>query len=103
MCSEVEPFSLPLLASDEEAELAALHFLSDDALWTIAREQLPTQKQKQLEKLMTHHSQTALSSDDLAILTELVERGERLMLRKSEAMAILSQRCYKVEIKKQHK
>ena len=94
---ETLPFTLPALAPEEEAELAALHHLSDDALWTIAHEQLPAQKQKQLEKLMMRHSRGALSTDELAVLAQFVERGERLMLRKSEAMAILSQRGHRVK------
>jgi len=32
---------LPELPPDEQAELDALAHLSDDALWTIAREQMP--------------------------------------------------------------
>jgi hypothetical protein len=32
---------LPALPPEEQAELDALHHLSDDALWTIAREQMP--------------------------------------------------------------
>lgn len=42
--------SLPILPAEEEAELAALRHLSDDALWTIAREQLPSDIHTQMKR-----------------------------------------------------
>lgn len=93
---ETLPTALPVLAPDEEAELEALHHLSDDALWTIAREQLPEPTQAHFEQLMAQNSKGKISADERNDLAQLVERGERLMLRKSEAIAILSQRGYKV-------
>lgn len=94
---ETLPTALPGLTPDEEAELEALHHLSDDALWTIAREQLPEPVQAHFEQLMMQNSKGKISADGRNDLARLVERGERLMLRKSEAIAILSQRGYKVD------
>ena len=41
--------SLPL---DEQAELHALTYLSDEALWTIAREKMPLVNQNRMQVLM---------------------------------------------------
>ena len=45
--------SIPLdLADDERAELNALTHLSNDTLWTIAREQMPSVQQDVMQELM---------------------------------------------------
>lgn len=87
---------LPQLPPDEEAELAALKQLSDDALWTIAREQMPVDSQVQMQTLMDKNSLGTITPSEYAELEILVERGQRLMVRKSEAAALLTQRGYKV-------
>jgi hypothetical protein len=87
---------LPTLPPDEAAELDALRHLSDDALWTIAREQMPKDIQRHMQELMDKNSSGAISADELTELERLVERGQRLTLRKSEAAALLTGRGYKV-------
>ena len=49
----------PLLdiPSDERAELHALTYLSDDTLWTIAREQMPAALQDEMSQLMDKNSE----------------------------------------------
>jgi CHAD domain-containing protein len=78
---------LPALPPDEEAELEALHHLSDDALWTIAHERM--------QDLMDKNSLGTISPEEYAELEQLVDRGQRLTLRKSEAAAILTRRGYR--------
>jgi hypothetical protein len=87
---------LPVLAPDEEAELEALHQLSDDALWTIAREQMPDDLQAEMTGLMDRNARGTITPDEHARLQALVERGQRLMVRKSEASAILTRRGHNV-------
>ena len=87
---------LPALPPDEEAELDALKNLSDDALWTIAREQMPDDLQIRMQDLMDKNSVVTITSEEYIELEGLVERGQQLMVRKSEAAAILTQRGYKV-------
>jgi hypothetical protein len=82
---------LPTLPPEEQAELDALHRLSDDALWTIAREQMPSDVQARAHELM---DRKILSDGEQAELDGLVERADRLMLRKAEAAAILRERGY---------
>jgi hypothetical protein len=93
-----EAFSepLPKLSPDEEAELAALSQLSDDALWTIAREQMLADLQTRMQELMDRNNFGTISGVERAELEALVERGNRLMLRKAEASALLTRRGHKV-------
>lgn len=86
------PSLLPALPPEQQAELDALHHLSDDALWTIAREQMPPDVQSRAHDLMDKNSLGTISDDEQAELDLLVERADRLMLRKAEAAAILRER-----------
>jgi hypothetical protein len=86
----------PLLAEDEEAELQALRYLSDDALWTIAREQMASEAQARMRTLMDKNSSSAITPEEHHELARLVVRGQQLMLRKSEAAAVLTRRGYTV-------
>jgi len=90
---------VPVLPVNEEAELAALQYLSDDALWTIAYEQMPDTQQKRMQTLMDKNSAGKIDDLEYAELSTLVERGQQLMLRKSEAMALLTERGHTVSLK----
>lgn len=94
MLERLQTLSVPALSADEEAELDALKHLSADALWTIAREQMLDSLQARMQFLMDKNSEGSISPDEYAELELLVERGQRLMLRKSEAAALLKQRGY---------
>ena len=93
-----DAFDEPLaeLPADEVAELRALAYLSDDTLWTIAREQMPGTKQERMSILMDKNSFGTISDEEYQELGALVEGGQRLMLRKSEAMKLLLDRGNKV-------
>ena len=91
--------AVPLLDDEEEAELQALRYLSDDALWTIAREQMPKDIQARMQGLMDKNTSGEITPVELTELTGLVERGQSLMLRKSEAAALLTKRGYIVNKK----
>ncbi len=88
--SFIEP--IPALPPDEQAELDALRHLSDDTLWTIAAEQMPDSVQAHMQALMDKNSLGQLSENEYQELEHLVERGNRLMLRKAEASVILIER-----------
>lgn len=90
--------SMPLLPVDEETELAALRYLSDDALWTIARDTMPEPQQTRLQVLMDKNSSGEIDETEFTELTSLVERGQQRTLRKSEAMALLAERGYTVSL-----
>jgi len=80
------------LSTGEQAELRALHHLSDDALRAIAAEQMASANQALMVQLMQRNSKGELSKDEQETLAALVERGDQLMLRKAEAAAILVHR-----------
>jgi hypothetical protein len=86
------------LPSDERAELQAMSYLSTDALWTIAREQMPPDVQHSMSQLMEKNSQGTITEEELRSLSELVDRGQRLTLRKSQAMKLLLERGYSVSL-----
>ena len=85
---------LPVLPSEVQAELDALHQLSDDALWTIARAQMPEEVQARAHALLEKNSRGVITDEEHAELEKLVERGDQLMLRKAAAAAILRVRGY---------
>jgi hypothetical protein len=88
---------MPTLPIEEERELIALHHLSDAALWTIAKEVMPSEQAQTMQNLMVQNSAGTISDDDYQRLEALVLRGQQLMLRKSQAMAILSERGHDVK------
>jgi hypothetical protein len=83
---------LPALSPDVQAELDALQHLSDDTLWTIARDRMPESAQTRAQYLMGRNSSGQISDAEYDELEQLAERADRLMLRKAEAAAILKQR-----------
>jgi len=82
----------PSLPPDIQAELDALRHLSDDALMTIAHEQMPNDAQQRANDLLDRNSRDLITNDEHLELEKLVERADRLMLRKAEAVNILRQR-----------
>ncbi|MGH2542117.1 MAG: hypothetical protein ACRDIB_04950 [Ardenticatenaceae bacterium] len=93
-----EAFSepLPRLPTNEQDELEALAHLSDAALWTIAREQMPEAQQLRLQALMDANSSGAITEPQHQELHRLVEQGQQLMLRKAQAAALLTERGHHV-------
>jgi hypothetical protein len=92
-------FEEPLadLPIEERDELRALAYLTDDALWTIARERLPRAVQERMSILMTRNTRGTITDSEHDELTALVERGNKLTLRKAQAMKYLITRGYSVE------
>ena len=83
---------LSTLPSDEREELEALRHLSSDTLMTIAREQMPQDIQARAQELMDKNSRGKITDEEHRELEKLAERGDRLMLRKAEAVSILQER-----------
>jgi hypothetical protein len=85
---------LPDLEPEEQRELEALIRLSDDALWTIAREQMPADRQVRMQTLMDANSEGTLDDAQRSELETLVAQGQRLSVRKAQAAALLAERGY---------
>lgn len=88
--------SLFELPADERAELNALVYLSDDALYNMMREQMRPAKQTRMQVLMDRNTRGAITDDEYTELSQLVEDGQRLTLRKATAMGILMDRGHQV-------
>ena len=83
---------------DEQAELKAMTYLSDDALFNMMREQMQQTKQDRMSALMDKNNQGTINDEEHAELGTLVEDGQRLTLRKATAMNILMDRGYKLTL-----
>lgn len=105
LLEHLKTLSTPLasLPAEQQAELDALSQLSDDTLWTIAREQMPDAAQARYETLTAQVSGSTLTPEETRELDALVERADRLMLRKAEAAAILRSRGYAVNQSAHHR
>src|SRR5262249_39898984 len=84
------------LPRDEQQELAAFNLLSDDTLQNILREQIAHSVQAQMQGLMDKNNFGTISPEEHAELGSLVERGNRLMLRKAWAADVLMKRGYTI-------
>ena len=85
----VQRLSHLLLPLDIQNELEALAYLSEDTLWTIAREQMPKEIQARADELMSRNNLGLISAEEYAELELLSERADRLILRKAEAAHLL--------------
>src|SRR5690606_16122039 len=61
-------FDLP---DDEKEELKAMAYLSDDTLWTIAREQMQPALEKRISELLTKNQRGTISTAEYQELEEL--------------------------------
>jgi len=89
---------LPALSADEQAELEALTHLSDEALWTIAREQMQSETQQQMQLLMERNNLGIISTHERDELNRLVDLGQRLILRKAKAVVLLTKRGHSIDL-----
>jgi hypothetical protein len=90
------------LPADEQAELATLQHLSDDALWKVAADQMPAISQARLSSLLALNKRKILTDTENRELDALLALGDRIMLRKAEAAALLTKRGHTVTLKDMH-
>ena len=86
---------LPL---DEQKELTAFQLLSDETLFGITGEQMPSAVNARMVVLGERNSLGTITPAEFDEYTKLVERGNRLMLRKSWAANILMDYASKKEL-----
>jgi hypothetical protein len=92
-----ETFSvLSALPSDEQAELTAFRLLSDDTLRGVTREQMTRQEKERAVYLGDRNSRGTITPEERREYEQLVERGNRLMLRKAWAAGVLMERGHQV-------
>jgi hypothetical protein len=81
-----------------QAELDALTHLSNEALWTIAHEQMDLDQQEQMQLLRKRSRLNTITEPERTALIQLEDQGQRLTLRKSKAMALLIERGHTVPL-----
>ncbi len=88
--------SFDALPIDEQTELAAFRQLADDTLLGMVGEQMPHALNERMITLGERTSHGLITLDEAAEYAVLVERGNRLLLRKAWAANILMDRGHKL-------
>ena len=84
--------ALSVLPSDIQDEITALHYLSDDALWTIAQEQISAHVQQRAQVLVEQNTFGTIIEEESAELQKVVDRAIRLTFLKAQAATLLRER-----------
>jgi hypothetical protein len=88
--------SLAKVPPEYWSELEALEAMSDEGLWEIARSEMPSAQQRQLDHLLRKNQAEGLSEAEQQSLDQLHAEANRLMLRKSYVHVILKWRGHQV-------
>lgn len=88
--------SLEKVPTKYRAELEVMESWTDQQLWRSARETMPDEAQGELSDLLDKNKHGALDMAEQARLDQLHAEADRLMLRKSYALALLKWRGNKV-------
>lgn len=79
-----------------QADLAQMDRLSDDDLWQIVRSQLTAAQVARYDELLALNQAEQLTAGDRLELQDLRSAGERLILRKAHAAALMRWRGHTV-------
>jgi hypothetical protein len=92
--------AIPPLADDLPSplheELKTLEHLDDDALWQVARSQLPANRQRLYSRLLTKNSQGTITDREKETLHALGDEARLLTLKAAHACMLLKWRGYRV-------
>lgn len=88
--------SLDKVPPQYRAELEAMETWADEDLWRVSRESMAPDLQRELSELLRKNERDSLSPAEEARLDQLHGESNRLMLRKSYALALLKWRGNKV-------
>jgi len=86
------PPSVDDVPVDMQQELASLQDASDEAVWAIAQEALPKAQWRRHQRLLHKNSAQGLTDPERAELDQLRGLTDRLVLRRSYALALLKWR-----------
>lgn len=84
------------LPQARRAELAAMAYLSDDALWPIAQSNMNRDKVALYDVLLDRQATGDLTHEGRQWLTQLRDEEEAFMLRKAHAYALLKSRGHEL-------
>ncbi|NOT54237.1 MAG: hypothetical protein HOP18_06490 [Deltaproteobacteria bacterium] len=79
-------------------ELAAMHLLSDAALWAATSPSLPLTEEARLTQLNAEAGERDLTPAEEAEQQRLITAYHRSVLRRAKALAILSQRGHSIPV-----
>ncbi len=82
------------LPPEMQGELVSLQSSSDQALLTVAQESVPSEQWRRHEHLLSKNQDGSLTEAERAELTRLRMAADRLVLRRSYALALLKWRGY---------
>jgi hypothetical protein len=91
---------LPPLPADTQSELDVMRAYSDEALETVAYTQMSPALAERAQQLGQKNSLGTITSAEHDELSALVELGERQMLRKAQAIALLVERRHRLDKKR---
>jgi plasmid stability protein len=80
------------LPADLEAALASLADLDDEALWRVSRTQPTVEDGVLLDALVDKRRRDGLSPADERLVADLIDRHDRVMVLRVEAVALLRER-----------
>lgn len=81
-----------VLPADLEAAITALATLDDDALWQVSRSQPSVEDGVLLAALIDKRRRDGLIPAEQNLLAELIDRHDRVMVLRAEAIALLNER-----------
>ena len=88
----------PDLPPDIANELAAMHLLSDEALWAATAPSFSPMEEHRLNQLNMAAAERALTPDESAEQHSLITAYRRSVLRRAKAFAILAQRGHRLPV-----
>jgi hypothetical protein len=86
------------LSSPLREELQALEHLDDDALWQVARSQLPPARQRLYSRLLARQSQGIMTAQEQETLHSLGEQARLLTLKAAHAYMVLKWRGHRIPL-----
>ncbi len=84
------------LPADLEAAIGVLALLDDEALWRVSRSQPMVEDGVLLDALVDKRRRQGLTDVEAQLLAELVDRHDRVMVLRAEAVARLRERGHDV-------
>ncbi len=90
-------FRQPAASTSIDRLLSELPHYSDAQLWGVVNRQLPWMQTLRLRELSGRNKQGALSTIEQTELNTLIDRGDRYMLLRSEALLLLQQRGHEIK------
>lgn len=85
-----------MLPADVAAALKSLAALDDEALWRISQSQPTVEDGILLDALVDKRRRTGLSPDEERLVADLIDRHDRVMVLRAEAIALLHERGHDV-------